>query len=82
MLQPTQRLSLFVEGKVGEEVDLRDFRNRWVHNKIRCSAPKVEFAQQKDGGEGYRSLCLSHAKRSLYHLSYTPSFVVLLANYI
>ena len=27
---------------------------------------------QKDGGAGYRSPCPSHAKRMLYHLSYTP----------
>ena len=26
----------------------------------------------KNGGEGYRSPYLSHAKRALYHLSYTP----------
>ena len=26
----------------------------------------------KDGGAGYRSPCPSHAKRMLYHLSYTP----------
>ena len=24
------------------------------------------------GGEGHRSLYLAHAKRALYHLSYTP----------
>ena len=28
---------------------------------------------QKSGGAGYRSLCLTHAKRALYHLSYTPN---------
>ena len=28
--------------------------------------------REKDGGEGYRSPYLSHAKRALYHLSYTP----------
>src|SRR5688572_19096021 len=28
---------------------------------------------QKSGGAGYRSLCLTHAKRALYHLSYTPT---------
>ena len=27
---------------------------------------------KKDGGAGYRSPCPSHAKRMLYHLSYTP----------
>ena len=27
---------------------------------------------KKDGGAGYRSPCPSHAKRVLYHLSYTP----------
>ena len=29
--------------------------------------------KQKSGGAGYRSLCLTHAKRALYHLSYTPT---------
>ena len=28
--------------------------------------------QALDGDAGYRSPCLSHAKRALYHLSYTP----------
>ena len=28
--------------------------------------------QKRCGGAGYRSLYLSHAKRALYHLSYTP----------
>ena len=28
--------------------------------------------KEKSGGEGYRSPYLSHAKRALYHLSYTP----------
>ena len=27
---------------------------------------------KKRGGAGYRSLCLLHAKQTLYHLSYTP----------
>ena len=27
---------------------------------------------KKIGGAGYRSPCLSHAKRALYHVSYTP----------
>ena len=27
---------------------------------------------RKNGGEGHRSPYLSHAKRALYHLSYTP----------
>ena len=34
----------------------------------------VRFGWQKiHGAAGYRSLCLSHAKRALYHLSYSPS---------
>ena len=28
--------------------------------------------KRKVGGEGHRSPYLSHAKRALYHLSYTP----------
>ena len=31
-----------------------------------------ESEKKKNGGEGYRSPYLSHAKRALYHLSYTP----------
>ena len=30
------------------------------------------FEKLKNGGEGHRSPYLSHAKRALYHLSYTP----------
>ncbi len=30
-------------------------------------------AQKKGGVAGYRSLCLTHAKRALYHLSYNPT---------
>ena len=29
----------------------------------------------KNGGAGNRTPCLSHAKRALYHMSYTPSFL-------
>jgi hypothetical protein len=28
------------------------------------------------GDAGYRSLCFSHAKRALFHLSYTPSILI------
>ena len=31
----------------------------------------------KVGGEGHRSPYLSHAKRALYHLSYTPFLLIL-----
>ena len=31
-----------------------------------------EKQKGKNGGEGHRSPYLSHAKRALYHLSYTP----------
>ena len=37
---------------------------------------KKEKRKKKLGGGGYRSPCLSHAKRSLYHLSYTPEINV------
>ena len=30
------------------------------------------FSTKTNGGEGYRSPCPSHAKRMLYHMSYTP----------
>ena len=33
---------------------------------------RVGLRKEKSGGEGYRSPYLSHAKRALYHLSYTP----------
>ena len=32
------------------------------------------FVRKENGGEGHRSPYLSHAKRALYHLSYTPTF--------
>ncbi len=32
--------------------------------------------REKFGGAGYRSPCLSHAKRALYHVSYTPELYV------
>ena len=31
-----------------------------------------KIVQKSLGGAGYRSLCLLHAKQTLYHLSYTP----------
>jgi hypothetical protein len=39
------------------------------------------FKQQQKivGGAGYRSPYLSHAKRALYHLSYTPCLVEVLS---
>ena len=33
--------------------------------------------KKKSGGEGHRSPYLSHAKRALYHLSYTPYTLIL-----
>ena len=36
------------------------------------SIPKIIIKKKKIGGEGHRSPYLSHAKRALYHLSYTP----------
>ena len=34
------------------------------------------FFHSKNGDEGYRSPCPSHAKRMLYHLSYIPSLYI------
>ena len=31
-----------------------------------------ECSKIKNGGAGNRTPCLSHAKRALYHMSYTP----------
>lgn len=42
-----------------------------------CTAVALALAllamRNKNGGEGHRSPYLSHAKRTLYHLSYTPA---------
>ena len=35
----------------------------------------------RDGGAGYRSRYLSHAKRALYHLSYAPDVLATLTSY-
>ena len=32
----------------------------------------IKKKKKKNGDAGYRSPCPSHAKRMLYHLSYTP----------
>ena len=34
------------------------------------------WKKTKSGGEGHRSPYLSHAKRALYHLSYTPGLFI------
>jgi hypothetical protein len=39
-------------------------------------APLRQIWNEKSGGAGYRSLCLTHAKRALYHLSYTPKVCI------
>ena len=44
--------------------------NKYYEKNIHHSEKK-QFIE-KNGGEGHRSPYLSHAKRSLYHLSYTP----------
>ena len=44
-----------------------------VHRSIGCpSILTRNHGSKKDGGEGYRSPYLPHAKRTLYHVSYTP----------
>ena len=59
----------------------RKRRSRWPPHKaderVSSGAPgAVNGGTQKmsalAGSAGYRSPCLSHAKRALYHLSYTP----------
>ena len=37
-----------------------------------CYLCKIFQGSKEFGDAGYRSPCLSHAKRALYHLSYTP----------
>ena len=44
---------------------MRDKKNRLLIFKT----------HKRDGGAGYRSRYLSHAKRALYHLSYAPCCV-------
>ena len=39
---------------------------------------KIMNKKNVDGGAGYRSRYLSHAKRALYHLSYAPVLYLLL----
>ena len=45
------------------------FNSRRAHFFFGAQKKKTK----KSGGAGYRSLCLTHAKRALYHLSYTPN---------
>ena len=44
----------------------------WYKFNIIFIVYKFVYRIKKDGGAGYRSPCPSHAKRVLYHLSYTP----------
>ena len=38
---------------------------------------RIRRKNKKIGGAGHRSQYLSHAKRALYHLSYTPVLMIL-----
>ena len=51
-----------------ERVSMTPAPNRGCSPRL-CSAA----AKSVGGSAGYRSPCLSHAKRALYHLSYTPA---------
>lgn len=45
---------------------------------IRNTKPNLKGkSREKDGGAGNRTPCLSHAKRALYHMSYTPLMLTL-----
>ena len=50
--------------------------NKMKKIKINKIKNKINKSLKKSGGAGYRSLCLMHAKHALYHLSYTPNYVV------
>ena len=43
-----------------------------VAQRLAASADPQKKSKRLFGGAGYRSPYLSHAKRALYHLSYTP----------
>jgi hypothetical protein len=50
---------------------LKTYFLQWSKNKNEFI--KLSSRKKRNGGAGYRSPYLSHAKRALYHLSYTPS---------
>ena len=46
-------------------------------NKIKGVSKKRNVkGYNKSGGAGNRTPCLSHAKRALYHMSYTPVVII------
>ena len=47
--------------------------NFWVHDSVMDEQLTYKVQNNKNGGAGHRSPYLSHAKRALYHLSYTPN---------
>jgi hypothetical protein len=49
----------------------KNSRHSCLFIKIQTSAPNAE-SKNIIGDAGYRSRYLSHAKRALFHLSYTP----------
>ena len=59
------------EGEGGEGKSVKRRRRREEKSR---REEREEKKKKKEfcGGVGHRSPCLSHAKRALYHLSYTP----------
>ena len=61
----------------------RRVKEEWYGEEIETMCIQKEGSKsskkrkRKNGGEGHRSPYLSHAKRALYHLSYTPSRKIL-----
>ena len=50
--------------------------NGWLKltlfQSVNLNSFALKWTEKKFGGAGHRSPYLSHAKRALYHLSYTP----------
>ena len=56
----------------GSRWKLKDRKFRKGEGVSQNKNEKKTSCERANGGAGYRSPCLSHAKRALYHLSYTP----------
>ena len=66
-------LNCFIYGTSLTEINLTGFDSGLFTDSIyRPEDGKLGLKMVKSGNAGNRTLCLSHAKRALYHMSYIP----------
>ena len=63
----------FPFGSVGSNPAVVVFWRKREEGRLGEHIKRQHKKKKKSGGAGYRSPCPSHAKRMLYHMSYTPN---------